>query len=519
MAYIKKAKNSEGLRAEAINTELTTNRFSQRLKAIREEAQAPKIYVVEQVLSELPSDPSRVPPEFLQQDPAEIAARIESEKVETKPGQYQVKPGTEVTKNLLADLDRLKDKLGGAPNFRNGIPTLNDEDAHRTFMGQPMPAVKDWFRMTLQKKWSPEFFWSSVAKMFNVTNNTTPYEEAHIRIQRFGILSANKDRVFEILDNGSASGNLEFNTMTGLAWHPADNGPGIEKYYIKMVDDFLTVYYEDAKARGDDALIEYYKAYQGVCFEDRAKIIEQYMASHPTLAMEAEAQSKGEEAMDIDPADIASYDENTKINDVIYAECGELTKRRNGVTPNPQDLWDHLVKKGVAGREFPDGTGNKAKITVDYLNSDDVRTDLIDVVMVLEDGPKIVKAVEMPKNIENVADYGANADVQKVIFEEIKELTIVNGGNTPTPQELWDRLEEKGIAGRKFAVSPGSQEQIELSADYLNKDSVREDLIDDFMVLEDGPKIVAKAASSDKESPIPTSDEDLDHSQSTSSTL
>lgn len=467
--------------------------------------------VVEEVLQQLPSDPSQVPVDFIQLDPQDVMGQIEEGLVDHTPPKYQVKPGTDVTRQLLADLDRLKDRLGGAPNFAGGIVTLNNDDANKTFMGQPLSAVKDWFRMTLQKQWVPQFFWTAVSRLFNVTNNVTPYEEAHQRIQRFGIVSANKEEIHSILDSGDPQRYIEFNQMTGLAWHPSDNGPGMEKFYLRMMDDFLTTYYEDAKARGDDALIEYYKAYSGVCFEDRMKIIEQYMATHPTLEMEAQAQAEvaDGEAMDIDPSLIASYDDKTDINNVLYAECGELTARltkKNGeeTVPTPQELWDHLVKKGVAGREFPasDGTGAKVKITADFLNTDEVRSNLIDIVMVLAEGPKIVKAIEMPKDLESVADYDASTDITNVIFQELKELSALiaqkenaepGRGRMPTMQELWDRLVEKGVAGREFPKSSGSQEQVALSAEYLNKDEVREFFIDDMCAIDDGPKITVKA--------------------------
>ncbi|RUR04233.1 hypothetical protein [Legionella sp. km772] len=376
-------------------------------------------------------------------------------------------------------------------------------------MGQPLTAVKDWFRMTLQKKWFPEFFWTAVAKLFNVSDKTTTYEEAHQRIQRFGLVSANMEQVHNILDGGDPKRYIEFNQMTGLAWHPSDNGVGIEKYYLNMMNDFMTTYYEDAKARGDDALIEYYKAYTGVCFEDRMKLIEQYMAAHPTLEMQAAAKDNVEAEMDIDPSLIASYDDSTDINNVLYAECGELTARltkKNGeeTSPTPQDLWDHLVKKGVVGREFPapDGSGAKVKISLDYLNSDEVRSNLIDIVMVLQDGPKITKKVEMPKELDDVADYNSSTNITDVLFQEIKELSALIAqkenakpgmGRTPTMQEIWERLVEKGVAGREFPKSNGSDEKVAITAEYLNKDEVREYFIEDMCAVEDGPKIAVKA--------------------------
>ena len=178
---------------------------------------------------------------------------------------------------------------------------------------------------------------------------------------------------------------------------------------------------------------------------------------------------------------------------MIYKECGELIARNKQALPTPQQLWEHLVKKGVVGQEFP-GTkgGDKIKLTADYLNSDEVRDDLIDVVMVLNDGPKII---ELPSNMDMVADWNADTPIEDVICQEIKELSDIKKV-PPTPQELWERLELKGVAGKEFPVHKGSLEKVALTAEYLNQDKIRENLIDEYMVLADGPQIVIKVTAS-----------------------
>jgi hypothetical protein len=496
MTYSKK--DAEG--TESVN--FNSNGFKNAYRQVVEDIVIPADNaenLIAQVLQDLPENLQDVPPAFLQVDPEEIA-KVIKKKAEEQGSTYKVKPGTAVTQDLLSDLDRLKDKMGGAPNYTGGIPTLNDDDANRTFMGQPLSAVKDWFRMTLKNEWIPKAFWTSVAKLFNVTDNVTQYENAHVRIQRFGLVLANKDRIFEILDSKDPEQYIEFSNITGLAWHPGDNDPGIEKYFINMMNDFLTDYYLDAKAKGEDALIEYFNAYDGVCFEDRAKKIEKYMETHPLASMEAE---KGIDLAGLDPDDLADWNENTLVIQVLYQEIKELTAIK-GESPTPKELWDHLVKKEVVGREFPNNDDVKVKITADFLNSDAVREELIDITMVLEDGPKII---DQPKDLADVADWNENTSILEVIFQECKEFFVINEGRSPNPQELWDRLVLKGVAGVELPVATGSDQKVALTADYLNDDARREELIDDLMVLDEGPKIVVKATASPDE-PAVSNDND-----------
>jgi hypothetical protein len=122
--------------------------------------------------------------------------------------------------------------------------------------------------------------WHKLSGLFGVTkNDMSQYEEAHIRIQRFGMLIANKDRFVYILETKNQTQYDELSRITGLAWHPTQNGIGTEKLYIEFIEVFLTSYFEEAKRNGDEALVHYFYAFQGVCFEDRARNLEEYAAA------------------------------------------------------------------------------------------------------------------------------------------------------------------------------------------------------------------------------------------------
>ncbi len=269
-------------------------------------------------------------------------------------------------------------------------------------MGQPLPAVKDWFRKTLDEGWKPQSFWTFVAKHFNVTKKgQTQYENTHERIQRFGLLHANREKINEILESGDATRYPEFGQITGMAWHASDNHASIEKEYMDMTDRFMTDYYQDAKEKGNKALVEYFKAFDGVCFEDRCSKIQEYIRTH-----ELSSEVGNVQAMQVDvlmPESIdqyADYTPETNITTVIEKEITEYYMAHKD-TPTPQQLWDRLEAKGVAGKSFPaaEGIEEKATLDADYLNQDSVRSSLIDGYLINEGDKIITKNADMEVNI------------------------------------------------------------------------------------------------------------------------
>jgi len=269
-----------------------------------------------------------------------------------------VKNGENRYREALSDLDRLQDRLGGSPVYL-GRPTIHDEDEGRTMFGIPMNNVKDWFRMTLEKEWSPRVFWKNVAALFGVSDQTklSQYEEAYVRIQRFGMLIENKDRFFEMLDKGQTDRYHEMGDIAGLAWHVGDNSPGIEKNYIDLVDRFLTVYYERAKNQGDDALVEYFNVLKGVCFEDRCRYIEEYIAAIESGGVVAELANIVDFNTNVPP----DYRElGAEKRGAFFAELEALSNELMR-EPSSLELREHLQKKGVFNTDFLEEDGTKAK--------------------------------------------------------------------------------------------------------------------------------------------------------------
>lgn len=237
---------------------------------------------------------------------------------------------------VLAELDRLKERLGGSPNYA-GLrpPAIDDNDKDKTFLGVPLPAVKDWFRKVLNEGWEPKFFWEFCAKkLFDISKEypETRYEYAAKAIQRFGILTNNKELFLNILAKDDRQYYSLFNHSTGMAWHPTENGVAVEKEYMTLVDQFLTTHFEQAKAQGDDALIEYFNAFNGVCFEDRARNIEDFIRRTSPDSIQLAA--------------VADYNAQTPLEEIFLKENSALYYQLKRL-PTPKELNDHLVKKGV----------------------------------------------------------------------------------------------------------------------------------------------------------------------------
>lgn len=266
-----------------------------------------------------------------------------------------IKNGKDRFKNVLLELEKLKKKLGGTPTFRGKTPTMDDKDSDQTFFGVPMSAVKDWLRMTLKNEWRPQFFWKKLSALFGVTKyGMSQYEEAHIRIQRFGMMIENKDRFIHILESKDEARYGELSKITGLAWHPGKNSAGVEKMYMEFTELFLTDYFEDAKSKGEDALIGYFHAFQGVCFEDRVRRFEEYTQIHPIADLTSESHDE-----------IADWSTNNSAEEVFMKEVVILAMKNQGAPPTPTELLDYLQDKGIFNMEFMTSEGIKSKPTED----------------------------------------------------------------------------------------------------------------------------------------------------------
>ncbi len=306
-------------------------------------------------IQEQPTQPSPIPKEASVADLKDMKQLATAQALEQSPvdgltdGKYHYK-------NVLEALNRLKDKLGGAPTFGHKHPTINTEEHTQSFMGVPMANVKDWFTMVLKNKWKPSFFWKGAARIFGVSKAhfLSPYEEAHLRIQRFGLLIANKDKILQLLKSGNTQRYHEFGSITGMAWHPEKNSPAVEKLYFEFVEQFLTTHFEAAKNKGDEALIEYFKAFDGVCFEDRARILETYVLNHPL---------EGNDLSEVQ--NIPDWDTGQPVETAFEKEATALAEAL-GSTPTPKQLLKHLQEKGVFELEFIKGEGRSQPSLADF---------------------------------------------------------------------------------------------------------------------------------------------------------
>lgn len=260
---------------------------------------------------------------------------------------YVPLPGVDLFAMVLAELDKFKKPLGGAPVFGARKPTINFSDSNRFMFGVPMSAVKDWLFMTLENKWRPAVFWKGLGELFGVKIDLrmSQYENAHIRIQRFGLLISNKERFFETLDNNDTNRYYELSQITGLAWHPDQNAASVEKEYIEFIEQFLTVYFENAKQKGPDAMVEYFNAFHGVCLEDRARNLVEYAIKNP---MKNNIYTL--------PPDWGTED----MVETAYMKEAQVLALQLHDVPTPEQLFVHLISKGVFDLEFTTYDGKKS---------------------------------------------------------------------------------------------------------------------------------------------------------------
>ena len=315
-------------------------------------------------MDDVPEGFTDIPLDVINEVKANGIKEVKANRIKEVKSNADIIEGREKFKEVLKELERLKDRLGGSPTFGNSPPTIKNEDLNKTFLGLPLVAVKDWFRMILEDKWKPRFFWKWAASLFNVgeANKLSQYEDVHIRIQQFGCMVANKDRFLEILAQQDSNRYLEFGLISGLAWHPINNGVGVEKMYIEFVERFLTEDFKAAKQQGDDALIAYFSSFTGVCFEDRCRDLEVYANSHPLGSIEEVAQLNElreavKEIIDIqiDP----NKDALAAFNEVLRG-CG-LAFQQAGKPLTGEVFMKKLEEYQIFDKEFPTDDGLKAK--------------------------------------------------------------------------------------------------------------------------------------------------------------
>ena len=287
--------------------------------------------LLEATLDKMPSDPQHLPGELLERPLGDLKLVAGAHTTTTsqlpavvfKPNYFQA---------VLEEADRLKERLGGGEKL-----VLSTKVSF--IFGVPTESAKAFFRMVLQKKWMPAFFWTFLAKLFKVTSNQlTPYEKACQYIQHFGLVVANKERFLEICDTNQKERFNEFPKITQLAWHPKQNSLAIEKAYIEFTEYFLTKHFQQAQESGDDALIDYFKAFDGVCFEDRMRELETYSRAHPLEENEASA--------------VADWDGTMKVATAFERELQSFGATFKGEDFPAEALEKHFKKKGILHQEF-----------------------------------------------------------------------------------------------------------------------------------------------------------------------
>ena len=308
-----------------------------------------KIDQFSRLIQELPEHAQEVPSQVYDIDSDAIEQLIKSGTNVVTDQDFSSK-GKDHYEVVLSELDRLQARLGGAPNYQGKRPPPVDaEDMNRTFLGVPRSSVRDWFRMSLHNKWHPRIFWTWCASRFNVSQDLclTHYEYTAQAIQRFGLLTENKQYLVDLLKTNPERCRSEFSRITGLAWHPAANAKAVEEEYFTIVDAYLTKGFEAARCKGDDALIEYFSAFEGVCFEARARNLEQAYGKYST---------EGAELLEI-----PDYDLSSSPAQIFEREATTLANRLSRC-PTIKELTTFLKEKNIFSAKLT-GDGSDASMS------------------------------------------------------------------------------------------------------------------------------------------------------------
>ncbi len=184
-------------------------------------------------------------------------------------------------KNIQQDLNKLKNELGGSPNFDGKEPKLQ---LNKKFLGIPIDTVRDFFSKGVQQGWHPSFVWEALSSAFGTgKEGRTCYEFASLSLQRYGIVKDNIENIRADFNNPFLSDQDlkdSFAKLSGFLIHIQLNGRDASLKTIENQLDILDSLYEKAKNNG--TLEEFFRqAFEArACFEDRMDAFQAYAMTH-----------------------------------------------------------------------------------------------------------------------------------------------------------------------------------------------------------------------------------------------
>lgn len=243
------------------------------------------------------------------------------------------------------DLNQFRNDLGGTPHYSDGNPTY--AASAKKFFGIPMEACKAWFQKQIDTGGILKGFWKKIGKAFGVSSTPeTQFEKAALFIESMRLLSANRDRIAEAFRRSEGEGQFLMCELTRLACHPGSNG-GSEGM-IRNIDNSLEMFevqYARAKERGE--LLDFYRALDGVCFENRMTMLTEYALAHADVDPGAEvAQPEG--TFKVLPQFVADHSEGDTMFETLSKEYGAIVQSNPDVEFTWENVSTHL-KNTVVG--------------------------------------------------------------------------------------------------------------------------------------------------------------------------
>lgn len=311
---------------------------------------------------------------------------------------------TRLIDELLEEIVRHKEELGGSPNFGEALPSYQQNRG--TICGYPMEAFEAFCREHINKagNFITRGFFKVLAKVGGIREEamaSTPYEQACLQLQSLKALAQKKsvlERMFTEADNyadrsdvASACGAF-FADISRIACHVSYNRPAGILNAVHTHFDMLRMQFPHEREAG--RLTEFFSALHGVCFEDRTRILQEYCEEHPVEGPVMREVPQDGHLYVSDISFLPDVNSQMDYGDVACKWIGQIVlshrmSREQQDALTMEDVLPCLIYE-MSGKTYMDIDENgeskdtPVEITEDMLRSEQFKNILVDVLMVLE---------------------------------------------------------------------------------------------------------------------------------------
>ncbi len=255
--------------------------------------------------------------------------------------------------DMRNQLDKMKDDLGGCPNYPDGKPVLN---RCNYLFGKPFEPLRVWTSKAIKNGWKPKFLWKLLSQVVGARNvnrerytGLTQYEYCALALESTRYLKANMEELQKRLKNGDSPSDF-FTITTGWLIHLPNNG---SELLIDQIADFISLLekaYAEAKESGQVGNFMQKAMVNGsVCFEARMRDLQNYYSKYGK-----------EGAGDLDKIR-RGYDQWSSLEHILTSVQEEFNdewlQTHPGEPYERKDFEGWLLEKGLIGFKFQGGGG------------------------------------------------------------------------------------------------------------------------------------------------------------------